>query len=242
MKLQVESFGSETEWARGIADRWQERLTANPALRHCLAAGLTPVRIYAEMLRRVREGSARFGDARIFLLDEYGGLAPDDPGRCANMLRRFLVDHLDLPPSAFFTPSVDAPDLDAACREYDATIGGGFDLVLLGIGTNGHVGMNEPGTPVDIDTHRAGLHVETVTSSARYMNHDRFPTWGLTIGLRPLLAAREVWLLATGAAKAGIVARLLAEEAHSDLPASWFRDHPNARLFLDRAAAGDVLA
>lgn len=242
MKLQVESFATEAGWARAVADRWQERLTAQPELRHCLAAGLTPVRIYAEMIRRGREGNVSFRDARVFLLDEYGGLEPDDPGRCANMLRRFLVDHIDLPPTRLFTPSVDADDLDAACLEYDAMIGRGLDLVLLGIGTNGHVGMNEPGTPADIDTHRAGLHAETVTASARYMSHDRFPTWGLTIGLRPLLAAKEVWLLATGTAKAEIVARLLAEEANANLPASWFRDHPNAHLFLDHAAAVKVLA
>ncbi len=237
MKLEISRFRTEAEWARGIVAQWQDRLLANPSLRHCLPAGLTPVRVYAEMSRRARNGEVSFSRATVHLLDEYGGLDPDDPGRCANMLRRFFLDHVDLPPGHFHAPAVDEEPLAELCRAYDDSITDGFDLAMLGIGVNGHVGMNEPGTPIGATTHLATLHPDTILASARYLTHDRFPTWGVTVGLRSLLQAKEVWLLARGKSKANTVARLVAEEPHVDLPVSWFRDHPNCRLFLDTEAA-----
>lgn len=237
MSLRIECFETEAGWVAAAAALWVKRLRANPRLRMCLPAGLTPVRLYAVMIQAVRDGQVSFAEAEVFLLDEYGGLVPDDPGRCANMLRRFLLDHIDLSPERVHVPEVDASDLAAACADFERSIGKGFDLALLGIGKNGHVGMNEPGTPPDAPTHRATLHAETVTASARYVAHDRFPTWGVTVGLRPLLAAKEVWLLANGAAKADVVRRVCEHQPSVALPASWFRRHPNCRLFLDAAAS-----
>jgi 6-phosphogluconolactonase/glucosamine-6-phosphate isomerase/deaminase len=238
MSLQIERFETESDWVAAAAELWVQRLRATPRLRMCLPAGLTPVRLYAAMIQAAKEGRVSFGDSEVFLLDEFGGLAPDDPGRCENMLRRFLLDHLDPAPARVHVPDVDADDPAAACDEFERRIGNGFDLVILGLGGNGHVGMNEPGTPPDAPTHRAALHADTVTASARYLTHDRFPTWGVTVGLGPLLAGREVWLLANGAGKAGVVRRMRQETPGLGLPASWFARHPNCRLFLDAAAAG----
>lgn len=241
MSLQIERFDTESGWVAAAAALWTERLRANPRLRMCLPAGLTPVRLYAAMIQAVREGQVSFAEAEVFLLDEYGGLEPEDPGRCANMLRRFLLEHIDLSPERVHLPDVDAGDIVRAGADFERRIGDGFDLAVLGVGTNGHVGMNEPGTLPDAPTHRAALHADTVTASARYLTHDRFPTWGLTVGLGPLLAAKEVWLLASGAAKAEIVRRIREEPPSIDLPASWFCRHPNCRLFLDAAAAGGLI-
>ena len=124
--------------------------------------------------------------------------------------------------------------------DYDAAIGDGFDLMLLGIGLNGHLGMNEPGSPVDSPTRRVELERTTIHSSARYFAHQNLPQWGLTVGLKAVLASKEVWLLANGAAKAGIVQQTVGGDISASNPASLLRRHPDCSLFVD-ADAGALL-
>ena len=236
MKLQ--QFDSEIAWADQIARRWCERLQTNPRLRLCLPAGHTPVRVFAAMAKLVAQGQVSFREAEVFTLDEYGGLPAGDPGRCAQQLRRSLIDQVDLPPERFYFFDPGAENLEAECRRYDRAIGRGFDLTLLGVGLNGHLGMNEPGTPTDATTHQVALHATTVAAARRYLTHEQVPTWGVTVGLKHLLAAKEVWLLACGAGKAEIIQRTLKGEITPDVPASLLRMHPNSFLFLDAAAAG----
>lgn len=240
--MQVIRFDSESAWADAIAKRWCERLRACPSLRMCLPAGHTPVPVYGEMVKAVQAGRVSFRAAEVFTLDEFGQLAPDDPGRCAQQLRRSLIDRIDLPPERFHFLRTEAADLAGECRQYDVAIGRGFDLTLLGIGLNGHLGMNEPGTPVETTTHRAELHASTVTASRRYLAHAQAPSWGVTVGLKHLLASREVWLLACGANKAEIIRRTLQGEITSDVPSSLLRRHPNSSLFLDHIAGAGLSA
>jgi 6-phosphogluconolactonase/glucosamine-6-phosphate isomerase/deaminase len=230
-------FDSIETWAETAASLWRDRLHVQPHLFHCLASGHTPNPIFALMADSCRRGLVSFSQATVFALDEYGGLSPDDSGRCANMLRHHLVSHIDLPRHEFHTFDPDAPDLDRVCDEFDIAIGKGFDLTLLGIGLNGHLGMNEPGSAPDSPTRRVQLHPKSVESSAKYLAHDQLPTWGLSVGMKRLLASREVWLLATGSAKAEIVLRTVTGETSPSLPASLLQNHPNCYLFLDRPAA-----
>ena len=113
----------------------------------------------------------------------------------------------------------------------------GFDLTLLGLGLNGHLGMNEPGSPEDRPTGRVELHETTVEASAKYFSHRDLPRWGLTVGLRGILGSKEVWLLANGRPKAAIVERTVAGEIGPHNPASLLRRHPNCWLFVDADAA-----
>jgi len=230
-------FDSLESWIKTAASLWRDQLRAQPRLKLCLASGHTPNPLFNAMLASHRQGLVSFRDTEIFALDEFGGLAPDDPGRCSNMLRHYLVGHIDLPPAKFHVFNPDAPDLDQVCHDFDAAIGSGFDLTLLGVGLNGHLGMNEPGSPPDSPTRRVELHPQTVTSAAKYVSHTRVPTWGLTIGMKRLLASNEVWLLATGSAKAEIVRRIVRDAITPDVPASLLRQHRNCYLFLDEPAA-----
>src|SRR6185436_5711733 len=191
-------------WIDCVCSLWRDRLHRNPGLKMCLPSGTTPTRVFAEMSRSAGAGFVSFDRASVFALDEFGGLSPDDPGRTRHTLQRQLIDAVDLPPTAFHVLDPDATDALRHCQEYDDAIGDGLDLVLLGIGLNGHLGMNEPGSAVDSPTRRVELHDSTVQSSARYFAHQNLPRWGLTVGLNALLGAREVWLLAKGAAKAQI--------------------------------------
>jgi glucosamine-6-phosphate deaminase len=230
-------FDSEPAWMRGVCSLWRDRVRLNPAGKICLPSGATPAGIYSEMAASVAAGQVSFARATLFALDEFGGLAADDPGKTTPTLRRQLIDRIDLPPSAFHFLDPDRADLIRHCTDYDALIGGGFDLVLLGIGGNGHLGMNEPGASLDGATHRAELHPETVRSSARYFAHGNLPQWGLTVGLRTILASKEVWVLANGAAKADIIRRTVRDEISPSNPASLLRRHPDCSLFVDAAAA-----
>jgi glucosamine-6-phosphate deaminase len=230
-------FDSESAWVETVCSLWRDRLRIKPDLKICLPTGTTPARIYGEMSRSARAGLVSFARASVFALDEFGGLAPDDPGRTSHTLRRQLIDATDLPPAAFHVLNPDNPDPAQHCNDYDGAIGDGFDLVLLGIGLNGHLGMNEPGSPVDSPTRRVELAATTIQSSARYFAHANLPQWGLTVGLKAILASREVWLLANGAAKAAIIRQTLGGEISPSNPASLLRRHENCSLFLDPEAA-----
>jgi len=192
------------------------------------------------MARSARAGFVSFASASVFALDEFGGLTPDDPGRTRHMLQHQLTGAVDLPPRAFHFLNPEDPDLAQHCLDYDAAIGDGFDLMLLGIGLNGHLGMNEPGSPVDSSTRRVELNAQTIQSSVRYFAHHNLPLWGLTVGLKTILASKEVWLVANGAAKAGIIQQTVRGEMSTSNPASLLRPHPDCSLFVD-ADAGALL-
>jgi len=231
-------FDSEESWAQGVASFWRDRLRMNPRLKMCLPSGHTPNHIYAAMAQAVADGQVSFRESEIFSLDEYGGLAKNDEGRCANMLRRFLVDGIDLPEDRLHTIDTEASNLEKLCREYDAAIGDGFDLTLLGLGLNGHLGLNEPGSAADSITRRVEMHPTTISGSAKYLTHSKLPTWGVAVGLKQLLASKEVWLLANGPSKAEIIRRTLKGPIDISTPASLLRRHPRACLFIDAEAGG----
>ncbi|HKQ38739.1 MAG TPA: glucosamine-6-phosphate deaminase [Verrucomicrobiae bacterium] len=230
-------FDSETAWVNGIASLWRDRLRTNPKLRMCLPSGHTPNPIFAAMGKSVAAGQVSFKQAEIFALDEFGGLPPDDEGLCANMLQRYLLKHIDLPPQNFHR--ID-PNGKNVAQEYDGFIGAGFDLTLLGIGLNGHLGMNEPGSPIDGTTRRVELHPTTVASSAKYLTHKNLPTWGVAVGLKHLLGSKEVWLLANGTKKVEIIQRATKGPVSNDVPASLLRNHPNAFFMVDAEAGALV--
>jgi glucosamine-6-phosphate deaminase len=231
-------FDSASAWAEGVATYWRDRLRRRPRSRICLASGNTPRPVYAAMTEAFERGWVSFSEAEIFALDEYGGLSPDDPARCANMLRRDLLDHVDVEVFCFLNPEVE--DLARHCRDYELSIGRGFDLAILGIGLNGHLGLNEPGSAPDSLTRRMEMAPESIAASRNYLTHDNLPTWGLTVGLKSLLDSKEVWLLATGPAKAGIIRTLCYGDVTPSVPASLMRQHPNCTLFLDTPAAAGL--
>ncbi len=238
--MNVLKFDSEANWLAGLVSLWRDRLRVNGALRHCLASGNTPIPIYRQMAQAVQKKQVSFARATIFALDEFGGLAPDDPGLCRNMLERDLIQHVDLPKQNFHSLNPDSKDLGKECAAYDAAIGTGFDLVVLGIGTNGHLGMNEPGSRPDSITRKVELHQSTISASARYLTHQNLPTWGLTVGMKQFLNSAEVWLVATGKGKAQIIGQVVKGQISQAVPATLMRYHTNCSLFVDAAAGAQV--
>lgn len=223
-------------WADEVAADLAERLRVNPASRICLPTGATPVPVYEALVGLAMRGEASFAGATVVLLDEWVGLPPGDPARCDTRLRAQLLDRLPAPPAAVHTIDVDAPDLDAAVARH-AAASVGLDLVVLGLGMNGHLGFNEPGSFVDSPTRLVRLAVSSREAAMARYGAARAPTAGVTLGMDRILAAREAWLLVTGERKAGILRRALRDPEGPDCPASHLWRHPNLQVIVDEAAA-----
>jgi glucosamine-6-phosphate deaminase len=229
--VQVE-VRAPSDWAESVSGVWEARLRERPGLRMVLPTGATPLPVY----EAVTASGVSFAGATVFLLDEFGGLPPGHPQRCDTMIRPFL-DRVDLPPEGLVRLDPDASDLQAECRRYQARVDEGrLDLVLLGLGRNGHLGLNEPGSSSSSTTRVVDLAPGTVEGASRY-GGEGAPTFGMTLGMASILAAREVWLLVTGPAKHPILDRVLTGPVTDALPASHLRTHPNAVIWADTDAA-----
>lgn len=219
------------DWAAQVAAAWAERIAASPNLRMCLPTGATPKSVYDRIA-----GSADFSQSAIFILDEFG-LPPGDPARCDQMLRRDLLDRLDRPPASIDGLDPQAADLDEECARYSSSVvERGLDLTLLGLGANGHLGLNEPGSTATSTTRVVDLAEATRAGLSKYgAEHDTY--WGMTLGLSELLASREIWLLVRGRHKAEILEGALKDRIGPSLPATFLREASNVTVWADQEAA-----
>ncbi|MBA2302377.1 MAG: glucosamine-6-phosphate deaminase [Acidobacteria bacterium] len=233
-------FASAGEVAEALARRVGEALAHKPDLVLGLPTGRTPLLLYAELVRLHRAGEADFSRAVTFNLDEFLGLPGDHPSSYRAFMRRHLFDHVNADPSRMNFLDGAALDPLQECERYEGAIdaAGGIDLQILGIGTNGHVGFNEPATELEARTHRVTLKPETRHSNAGLFggHPDRVPTEAMSMGMGTILHAREAVLIATGESKARCVARVVNGPITTALPASFLQLHRHAEIFLDRAA------
>ncbi|HEY8994082.1 MAG TPA: glucosamine-6-phosphate deaminase [Lacunisphaera sp.] len=208
-----------------------------------LATGSTPVSVYAELVRLHREEGLSFANVTTFNLDEYHPLPPEHPQSYRRFMRTHLFDHVDLNPACTHLPSGMVPKsgVDAHCAAYEEMIrtAGGLDFQLLGIGRTGHIGFNEPGSPRHSLTRLVTLDPLTRRDAAGDFGGDEnTPRHALTMGVRSILNARRVVLMAWGQHKAEIVRTAIEGEVSSHVTASFLQEHPNALFVLDSAAAG----
>ena len=212
-----------------------------------LATGNTPLPLYRELIRLHREERLSFRHVVSFNLDEYLGLAPTHPQSYWSFMHRNLFDHIDMPPENIHLPSggVLSEDIAAHCAAYEAAItqAGGIDFQILGIGRTGHIGFNEPGTPMDSRTQQILLDEVTRQDAApAFGGITNVPSHAITMGCGTILAARRIALLAWGATKADIVRKAIAEPVTDQVSASFLQTHPAATFFLDRASAAALQA
>jgi glucosamine-6-phosphate deaminase len=225
-----------------VAGLLADRLAARPGLVVALPTGSTPLPAYAALPGVLRRRGVDAAAATVVLLDEYLGLSAGHRARCDEVLRRALLDGLEaagLRRPRFVVFEVDEVPAEAACAGIEAAIdaAGGLDLVLLGLGANGHVGMNEPGSAADARTRVVELAPSTRDASVGYGATEP-PAHGVTLGMATILAAREIWLLATGPRKRAILTATLDGPVTSAVPASLLRGHAGLRVLADDAAAG----
>jgi glucosamine-6-phosphate deaminase len=203
-----------------------------------LATGKTPLPLYQELVRLHREEGLSFSNVIAFNLDEYFGLLPSHPRSYRTFMREHLFDHIDIRPENAHIPSgsLDPGDIGPHCRAYEAMIEacGGLDLQILGIGRTGHIGFNEPGAGRGSRTSLVRLDQMTRTDA------ERVPSHAITMGCGTILEARRIILMAWGASKAGIVAEAFSRPVSDEVPASYLQEHPDASVYLDKAAAADL--
>lgn len=219
---------ADSDWAEYVAEEFDQRV--GHGSRICLPTGDTVRPFFAEVATRTD-----LDGVQIFMLDEFGGLPEDDPGRCEAMIKRDLLQHVRGSPRTRL-PDVDAADpVHEAYRYADLLDDGGIDLAIVGLGRNGHVGMNEPGATADLTTRVVELEPSTSEHAAHYGATDT-PTWGITVGIAELLTARELWLLVTGEHKSDVLNRALNDPIGPEIPATQLRDHHNFTVFADESA------
>jgi glucosamine-6-phosphate deaminase len=205
-----------------------------------LATGSSPLSVYRELIRRHREEDLTFQGTQAFLLDEYVGLPPSHPQAYARVIRVEFTDHIDIDPSRVHGPDGLADDIFAAAAQYDALIteSGPVDVQLLGIGANGHIGFNEPGSSLGSRTRVATLTEQTRHDNARFFDSvDEVPRHVITQGLGTIGAARHLVLIATGSHKATAVAAAVEGAVTASCPASVLQLHPHVTMVVDEAAA-----
>ena len=209
----------------------------HPLARLCLPTGDTPGPLY-----EIAAPTIDFGASEVFLLDEFC-LPAGDPARCDEVFRRAFLSRLHSQPVAVHSFDAQASDLEAECGRIERLIDdGGLDLTVLGLGGNGHLGLNEPGSAADGLTRVVSLARPTKDAATEKYGSLVEPEHGITIGMRQILASREIWLLVTGSHKAEILRRVLSDPIGPDLPASYLRDHPNAVVLADTSAADRLVA
>jgi len=225
--------------SRAAADLVADTVARTPDAAVIVATGETPMGLYRELAERRAQGILDASRLRVFQLDSYLGLGPDDDRSLYRWMRESFLDPLGIPAARVTRLPGDAADPEAACRAYDRAVAeaGGIDLAILGLGPNGHLGFNEPPVEADGPTRVVTLTDESIESNARYWGgHDRVPRQALTAGMAVLLAARQTLLVASGARKRTILRRAVDGPITPDVPASYLQRAPNVTVIADQAA------
>lgn len=201
-----------------------------------LATGSTPKRMYEMLIEQYQNKELCFEDVISFNLDEYVGLGPDHCESYQSYMNEKLFEQIDMLKKNAHIPSGVADCLQTECESYERQIAeaGGIDFLVLGIGENGHIGFNEPGTQFDSRTHIVDLTASTREVNARFFDSlEDVPKQALTMGLATIMDAKEIILLVQGERKAEILKEVLYGEVTEEVPASILQNHPNVTVITD---------
>ncbi|KEP29355.1 glucosamine-6-phosphate deaminase [Bacillus safensis] len=237
--MNIIEFESKDQLGKEAAAIIARTIAAKPDAVLGLATGGTPIETYKELIQLHQAHQLSFKQTKTINLDEYAGLDPEHENSYMTYMKRHLFDHIDLPQDQYFLPNGNAAHLEKECLRYDQLIEavGGIDLQLLGIGQNGHIGFNEPGTPFNSKTHVVQLDENTRQANARYFSSiDEVPTHAITMGIASILSSKKILLLASGKSKAKVIQYLEQAEIHPDFPASALKLHEDVTVLIDRDA------
>lgn len=230
--MKWESFESADALAARAADILLSAIRDDPRTVLGLPTGRSPIGMYDRVVNECSREYHCFRDVTTFNLDEYAGVPREHPGSYFTYMKQHLFDHVDIDPANAHIPNGMAPDLEAECRRYEGELrdAGGLALTFLGLGRNGHIGFNEPGTPFDART-----RVVELTESTRHANADcfpdgRVPTRAITMGIGTILESRAIVLLVAGSGKEDAVRRLQSGMIEESFPASALWKHGNVRV------------
>lgn len=226
--------------SRAAADIVAETVKANPGAAFAVPTGSTPVGMFEALVDKVERGDLSFDRTQLFCLDEYVGVTADDPNSLTGWLYGNFLTASRIPEANIHTLPATAPNLAAAAASYEADIAaaGGLELAVLGLGGNGHIAYNEPGSPGDSRTRVLSLTPESINQARGYFEGQSVPTQAITVGIGTLLEARRIVLIVSGASKADVLYAALRGPQTPEVPASFLQRAPEKlTVIADEAAA-----
>jgi glucosamine-6-phosphate deaminase len=225
------------------ADFIENQISKKPDIVLGLPTGSTPVDVYQELIQRYKNGKLDLSRVTTFNLDEYIGIPHSHPCSYHTFMKQNLFNHINIPPQNTHIPKGESESLEQECAEYEKLIkeAGGIDLQVLGIGRNGHIGFNEPGTPFDSVTHITNLTPSTIDANSIYFDSsESIPRQAITMGIGTIMKAGKILLLAKGSSKSDAVYKAFFGPVTTDMPASVLQRHPDVTVILDREAASKL--
>lgn len=240
MKIIIKN--TEEEFNNAAADEVIRQLEINPSSVLSFATGKTPLGFYNELIERNKLKQVDFSKARFLSLDEYFGVNIDSQGTTSTCLEKNLYSMLNLDRKNIFKFNSTAPSAEEEALRYDKLISdlGGIDLILLGIGQNGHLGFNEPGAKFDSTTNLRLLTLQTKESNNRFAKNEKHTDYGITMGLKTIMNSGKVVLLAKGKSKTDIIYKTVYGHITEDVPSSILQLHPYLTVILDKDAAEKI--
>ena len=241
--MQLKIFKNYTELSDQVSNAIIDLVKEKPTAVLCLASGDTPKLTYADLVRKSAEQHIDFSQCTFIGLDEWVGIPPDNQGSCHYFLHHHLFSPLRIALSQVHVFDALSKNLDEECSKMDKTIKekGGIDLMLVGIGMNGHIGFNEPGVSFDLYAHVIELDETTQAVGQKYFNSKMILPKGITLGLKHFLEARKAILIANGNKKAGIIQKAVKGIIGTEIPASIIQQHSNGWAMIDEEAASLIL-
>ena len=228
--------------SRATADLIADYISRKPKALVCIASGHTPVGVFQNLIKDVQSKKLDLGQCTFLSLDEWVGIDPTDSGSCLSMLKKDFFDPLNLSYSQTEYFNVLAPDLEKECDRINVLIekNGGLDIMLVGVGTNGHIGMNEPGTSFNSYAHIGDLAEETKTVGQKYFSKQTILSTGMTLGPKHLREAKLPIVMANGEKKAAIMGKAFSEKPTEQIPVTIVQLIKQGFVMLDEKAAKSV--
>ncbi|KRF64515.1 glucosamine-6-phosphate deaminase [Bacillus sp. Soil768D1] len=239
--IKVQDYKEMSQSAANIVIR---KVKENSKIKLGLATGGTPKGTYDALIEDHMQNNTSYENVTSFNLDEYIGLDSNDPNSYHYYMDQSLFAHININKEQTYLPNGTADNLDKECTRFDKMIEtlGGIDLQILGIGQNGHIGFNEPGTSFSSGTHVVALEESTRQANARYFDSiDEVPTHAITMGIATIMKSKEILLLISGEAKAETLKKLIHGEITEEFPASILKKHNNVTIIADQKALSGVL-
>jgi glucosamine-6-phosphate deaminase len=232
--MQWETFASYEALSARAAELFLAAIHDDPRVVFGLPTGRTPIGMYDRVVSICSREYHCFTEVTTFNLDEYVGIACEHPGSYCTYMQQHLFDHVDLDPKRAHIPNGKAPDLAAECARYERAIrhAGGLGITFLGLGRNGHIGFNEPGTPFESRTRVVSLTQSTRSANAGYFADGEVPGEAITMGIGTILESKSIVLLVSGTGKEDAVARLRGGEIDEQFPASALHLHGNVQVLV----------
>jgi glucosamine-6-phosphate deaminase len=241
--LRIVTVEDEVAMGERAAQIIADVVAQRPGAALSVPTGSTPIPMFQELARRVEEGSLDLSNIQLFCLDEYVGVETTHPKSLTGFLREHFLGPARVPEERVHTLPVNEPDLDDGAGRYEAEIerAGGLELAVLGLGSNGHIAYNEPGSAADSRTRVIALTPESIAQAEGYFGEWDVPTQAMTVGVETLLEARQIVLIVSGEAKADILAQVVNGPMTAHVPGSWFQlAGDRLTVIADRGAASKL--